>query len=50
MRGTSDGLPEATQALAQRWRLDDLEPIAFALRALTALGGGEGRVLTVEGK
>jgi len=50
MRAISDGLPEATQALTQRLRLDDLEPIAFALRALTALGGGEGRVLTLEGK
>lgn len=50
MPGISDGLPEATQALAQRLKRDDLEPIAFALRVLTALGGGEGRVLTVEGK
>ncbi len=45
----ADRLPEAAQSLAQRWGVDDLAPIAQALQALTALGNGEGRLLTFHG-
>lgn len=42
-------VPETALALSHRFGIGDLIPLAFALKALTALGNGEGQILLLQG-